>query len=182
MDEAKLKSAHVHNWDDQKWDSNSWWINHTLGDILFSIQLLITHMVTTFSVEDNHDILGIYLVCSAKQKEQKEHYRDYHRHKMSRSSETKSLTKCHLSCDWTTDCLSLTSDHHSRARDADMILYQTEFVMTKSVTLCRNDHKSVSQKKSWHNDWPSNGRTKCHEACIGHTNRFEWSLLIITIE
>ena len=33
-----------------------------LGDILISTQLLVTHLVTTFFVNDNHDILGIYLI------------------------------------------------------------------------------------------------------------------------
>ena len=36
-----------------------------LGDILFSTQFLITHLVTTFSVGDN---LGIYLACDPKHK------------------------------------------------------------------------------------------------------------------
>ena len=34
-------------------------INHMLGDILISTQLLVTHLVTTFSVGDNRDIVGI---------------------------------------------------------------------------------------------------------------------------
>ena len=36
-----------------------------LGDILFSTQLLVTHLVTTFSLGDNHDTVGIFLnpVC-----------------------------------------------------------------------------------------------------------------------
>ena len=39
-----------------------WWTNHMLDDILFSTQLLITHMVTIFSVDDNHGgILGIHV-------------------------------------------------------------------------------------------------------------------------
>ena len=42
-----------------------------LGDILFSTQLLVTHLVTTFSVGDNNDIFGIYLACG--QKYQNEH-------------------------------------------------------------------------------------------------------------
>ena len=33
-----------------------------LGDILFSIPLLVTHLVTTFYVSDNHDILGAWHV------------------------------------------------------------------------------------------------------------------------
>ena len=37
-----------------------------LDDILFSTQFLVTHLVTTFSPYDNHDILGIYLVCGPK--------------------------------------------------------------------------------------------------------------------
>ena len=36
--------AHVHNWDDQRWDLNNWWTNHMLGDILFSVQLLVTEV------------------------------------------------------------------------------------------------------------------------------------------
>ena len=37
-----------------------------------------------------------------------------------------------------------TSDHWSRALDTDMILFQPEFVMTMSVTLCRTDHRKKS--------------------------------------
>ena len=33
-------------------------------DILFGTQLLVTYLVMTFSVGDNHDILGIYLACT----------------------------------------------------------------------------------------------------------------------
>ena len=40
-----------------------------LGDILFRIQLLVTHLVTAFFVGDNHDILGIYVACGLKQQE-----------------------------------------------------------------------------------------------------------------
>ena len=47
MTETKLKSAHVHSWDDQWRDLNSWRINHMLGDILISFQLLVTYLVTT---------------------------------------------------------------------------------------------------------------------------------------
>ena len=47
MTETKIKSARAHNWDDKRWDSNSWWTNHMLGDIWFSTQLLVTHLVTT---------------------------------------------------------------------------------------------------------------------------------------
>ena len=39
-----------------------------IDDILFSTQLLNTHLVTTFSPKDNHDILGIYLVFGPKHK------------------------------------------------------------------------------------------------------------------
>ena len=48
MTETKLKSAHVHHWDDQWRYSNSKRINHMLGDLLISTQLLVTHLVTTF--------------------------------------------------------------------------------------------------------------------------------------
>ena len=48
MTEMKLKSAQVHNRDDLWRYSNSWRINHVLGDILNSTQLLVTHLVTTF--------------------------------------------------------------------------------------------------------------------------------------
>ena len=58
-------------------------------------------------------------------------------------------------CDGHTNCLSLTSDHHSRARDADMILFQLEFVISMWVTFCRTDH---SIKMSRHCDWPIDGR------------------------
>ena len=58
MTETMLKLAHVHNSDDQRRDSTSWWINHMLGDILFGSQFLVPHLVTTFSVGDSH-ILGI---------------------------------------------------------------------------------------------------------------------------
>ena len=55
MTETTLKTAHVHNWDDQCRDSNSWRINHMLGDILISTQLLVTHLVTTFlSAQSRH--------------------------------------------------------------------------------------------------------------------------------
>ena len=47
--------------------SNNWWVNHMLSDILFTTQLLGTHLVTTFSGGDNQDILGIYLACDPKQ-------------------------------------------------------------------------------------------------------------------
>ena len=67
MTETNLKSAHVLNCVDQRCDSNSWWTNYMLDDILFCTQLLVTHVVTTFSVGDNHDILEIYLTCGPKQ-------------------------------------------------------------------------------------------------------------------
>ena len=38
-----------------------------LGDIFGSTQLLITHLVTTFSVGAIYDILGIYLARGVKQ-------------------------------------------------------------------------------------------------------------------
>ena len=44
------------------------------------------------------------------------------------------VTKCHQACDGRTNCLSLISDHHSKARNADMILFLQDFVMTMSVT------------------------------------------------
>ena len=130
-----------------------------LSDILFSTQLLITHLVMTFAVGDNHDFLGIYLDCGPKQ--QNEHdlslcltwwsvrsnrvgnhahsvswnhshaphifhdHRDDHRRKMSHLSDWPrvSCTQCHQACDGRTDCLSLATDHHSRARDADIIFF-----------------------------------------------------------
>ena len=48
MTETKLKSDHVHNRDDQWRYSNCWRINHMIGDILISTQLLVSHLVTTF--------------------------------------------------------------------------------------------------------------------------------------
>ena len=72
--------SHQHSWlkrssnqrherycDDQMWDSNSWWSNHMLDDILFSTQFLVTHLVATYCVGDNRDILGMYLACGSKQ-------------------------------------------------------------------------------------------------------------------
>ena len=53
-------------------------------------------------------------------------------------------TQCHQACDGRNNCLSLISDHHSRARDADIILFQPEFVMTMSVTFCKIDHSKKS--------------------------------------
>ena len=148
--------------------------NHMPGDILSSTQILITHLVTSFSIGDNHDILGIYLACRPKQ--QNEHvyslrlfwwsvcpdsatdghshappishdYRDDHRQKMSRPSDWPRVgcSKCHQACDSRTNCLSLTSDHHSRARDYDLNLFQSKIVLTISMTFCRTDH---SEKKS----------------------------------
>ena len=48
--------------DDQRWDSNSCCDHHMLGDILFSTQLLASHLVATFSVDDHHDSHGRYAV------------------------------------------------------------------------------------------------------------------------
>ena len=94
------------------------------------------------------------------------------RQKMSRPSHWPKVgyTKCHRACDGRTNCLSLTSDHHSRARDADVIFFQPEFVMTLSVTFCRTDDskKKVMTKwliKRWLLKW--------HEACIGPHQSFE---------
>ena len=64
---VKWKLISAHNWDDQGWDSKSWWINYMLDDILFSTQLIITYLVTTISVGDVHNIFGIYLACGHKQ-------------------------------------------------------------------------------------------------------------------
>ena len=147
-----------------------------LHDILFSTQLLITHFVTTFSSNDNHDILGIYLVCGLKQ--HNEHaFSSVWFDSVSGQTEWETMlilflgiTRTHrisiaMITDWkyydqVTDqelvahnvtkhvwvheskhvnCMSLTSDHHSRARDADIILFQPQFVMTMSVTFCRFD-------------------------------------------
>ena len=171
--EMKLKLDHVHNWDDQRWDSNSWSTTHIIGDILFSIQLLITYLVTTFCVGDNHEILGICFACGPKQQNghsfslwmlwlsvgsnrarnhshfvSRNHspsphishdYRDDHRLKMSRL--TKSWLHTMSPSKWCSQqLLGLTSDHHSKARDTDIILFQRKFVKTMSVTFCRINH------------------------------------------
>ena len=54
-------------------------------------------------------------------------------------------TQCHQACNGRTNCLSLASDHHSRARDAGKILFQPKFVMTMSV---RHFAKLITVKKS----------------------------------
>ena len=41
-------------------------------------------------------------------------------------------------CAGRNNCLSLTSDHHSRARDADINLFQPEFVMNYVSDILRN--------------------------------------------
>ena len=68
-------------------------------------------------------------------------YRDDHRHKMSRPSDCPrdGWTKCQQVRDGHTNCESLTSDYHSRTRDADVILFQSGF-FTNAVTFCRTDH------------------------------------------
>ena len=156
-----------------------------LDDILFSTQLLITHLITTFSVGDNHDILGIYLTCGPQQ--QNVHAWVQQSEKTYSFSFLEPLARAaylpwlswwspteNVATEWLTNglvahnvtkhvmvapiVLSLTSDHHSRVRDADIILFHyivTLFVLTMSVTFCRTDY---SKKKSWHSDWPSDGR------------------------
>ena len=76
-------------------------------------------------------------------------YNDNHRLKMSRPSDRPKVacTKCHPACDGRNNCLSLISDHHSRARDADTVLFQLEFFMTMSVTFCKTGHSKKSNDK-----------------------------------
>ena len=127
MTETKLKSAHEHNWDDQRWNPNSWKINHMLGDIMFGTQFLVTHLVTTFSVGDNHDSpkqqnkhsysLCLHWLSVGSNRAIKlcsfcfleplastaitRDYRDDHRQKMSRPSNWPRVgcAKCHRACD-----------------------------------------------------------------------------------
>ena len=75
-------------------------------------------------------------------------------------------TKCHQTYDGHTNCLSLTSDYRSRARDAEIILFQPEFVMTMSVTFCKTDHSEKIHYKVISRAW----LLKCHQANMGHTN------------
>ena len=168
-----------------------WWhptLGHSLGHDIF--------------VGDNHDILRIYLArglfwLSVGSKRARKHahfvswnhshaphishdHRDDHRLKMSRPSDRPRVgcTQCHQACDGCTNCLRLASDHHSRARGADMILFQQEFVMTMSVTFCQTDH---SKKKSWHSDWPSDDPK--HVMSMYWSYQSFWvSPLVITIE
>ena len=48
-----------------------------------------------------------------------------------------------------TNCLSLTSDHDSKTRDADHVTRElvSEFVMTMSVIFCGTDHSKKSHHK-----------------------------------
>ena len=70
---------------------NSWRINHMFGDILFSTQLLVIHLVTKFSVGDNHDILGIYLACDPKH--QNEHVSSWQRERKQELGAKQNVTK-----------------------------------------------------------------------------------------
>ena len=121
--------------------------NHVLGNILFSIQLLVTHLVTTFCVGDYHDIPGIYLACGPK-----------HQNKHSFSF-----------------CLLWLSVGSNRA----FFVLTTRKHRISPMTHHHDDHW---QKMSRPSDWPRVGSTNCHQACYGRTNRFEYHLLIITIE
>ena len=56
-------------------------------------------------------------------------------------------------------CLSLTSDHHSRAGDADTILFQPEFVMT----FCGTDHSRIEKERR--NISIRGSAAKCHCQC-----------------
>ena len=157
-----------------------------LDDILFSTQLLITHSVMTFSGCDNHDIFGIYLAYGPKEQaltlcltrqtikadshapHSSHDYRDYHRLKMLRPSDWPRVgcTQCHQAYNYRINCLSLTSDHHRRARAADMIL----------SWLCQlHFAELITVKKNVMTKWPtSRWSQKCHKACINHTNRVEY--------
>ena len=179
--ETKLKLDHVLNWDDQWRYSNSWRINHMLGDIFFGTQLLVTHLVTTLLssiITTFLELLGawalatkwacflplsVLIICRVKQNEKTcsfsfleplalryvvhifHDHRDDHRLKMSRPSDWPRVgcTQCHQACDGRTNCLRLASDHYSRARDAEIILFHSEFVMTMSVTF----EKLITAKK-----------------------------------
>ena len=146
--------------------------------------LALTHSLTTFSVGDNYDILGIYLACGPKQQNghyfspcqlwlsvgsnrARKHahfvawnhshaphishdYRDDHRLKMSWPSDWPRVgcTQCHQVCNGHISCLRLASDHHSRARETDMILFQSDFLMTLTVTFFSTVHVNLECSSS----------------------------------
>ena len=94
--------------------------------------------------------------------------RDDHRQKISRPCNWPrvSCTKCHQACESRSNFLSLIFDHHSRARDTDMILFQSEFLINMSVTFCRTHHsKKITLKRL-----PKRWLLKRHQACNGHIN------------
>ena len=169
MTETKLKSAHVHNCDDLRWDSNSWRINHMFDDIFFVAP-------NSWSLTWSRHVLSViittfleYTWCVVPNSKMTMLSGSVWFGGLSGQTERKTMLilllgttgthcispitiamitdwKCH---DQVTDqklvalnviCLSLISDHHSRARDADIILFQPKFVITMSVTFWKTDH------------------------------------------
>ena len=141
MTETKHISAHVHNWNDQRWDSNSCWSNHMLGDNLFSTSLLVPQLVVwvTFSVSDNHD----------------------------QELVVHNVTK-HL--------MVATTVWVSPLFITVELVTLIWFCLSRNLSwLCQWHFAQLTTvKKSWLSNWPWS--QKCHEACIGHTNRFEYHL------
>ena len=148
--------------------SHAWW--H-----IFSTQLLmIIHWVTTFCVGDNHDILGISLSCGFKQ--QNEHAfslclvwqlaRTSYLPWLSRWSPTENVVTKWLTKSW------LHTISPSMWWSQKPFEYISPLIITMSMTFCETDHS----KKSHDIVTDQAMSQKCHEACIDHTNRFEYHL------
>ena len=161
-----------------------------VGDTFCSTQLSVTHLGMTFSRNDNHTIPGSCLVqawCDYHNYFVFYHYFQATKWAYFHAQQMLILmlgTVSHISHDYRDDqlqrvgCKNVTKhvmvastvwilifDH--RARDANMILFQSEYVMTTSVTICRTDHNDPIQRQS---DWPSGWLLWHHQACHGHTN------------
>ena len=101
----------------QRWNSNSCYDHHMLGD-MFCNQLLVSHLVATFSVGDQHDSgptdyqtrqseKACSFCCLGPHAKYIPKCRDYHRLKMSWPCEWPRVgckTKCHQACDWCINC------------------------------------------------------------------------------
>ena len=122
---------------------------------------------------ERENILILFLGTTRMHRISHDH-RDDHRLKMSRPSDWPRVgcTQCHQACDGRTNCLRLASVHHSRARDAEMILFQSELVITMSVTFCKTDHSKKKRDIVTDQAMVAN----MSWACIGPTNRSEYHL------
>ena len=86
-----------------------------LGDIFCITQLLVIHLVMTFSVGDSHDIRGIYLTCIFHASNKMSMLsRSVYLAGISGQTERENIpragcTKCHQACDGRNNCLSITS-------------------------------------------------------------------------